>query len=340
MSKPYRIVFVINEMSRGGSTKQQIRENLYKLVENFQKESGHKTAVLFSRNREHIGKSLSTMQNQGFNVFVTYGGDGTINDTIQNLNEGSFLIPIPAGNANDMAARLQLRNTRDTILAFTDTLAILDDLINRRINIIGLDVGEIFFTDSAGKSLKKRFINNLGIGVTADTVKRIDGMVKKNYALAGLATILGANPFPAHYSTLMMDQEVHLDCLGIEALLCRKVGNYAYMAPYKRENNETLHFFVVNNMSFWHRLLFVILIKFGTPGTLFGMGDYFHDRKESFRDQNLSMAVEGISSVNLRFERKHSMHVDGNIVPAFEEIVQEKCSIRILPKFIKTIAPC
>lgn len=340
MSKPYRIVFIINEMSRGGSTKEQIRENLYKLVENFQKESGYKTAVLFSRNREHIGKSLATMQSQGFNVFLTYGGDGTINDTIQNLNEGSFLIPIPAGNANDMAARLQLRNTRDTILAFSDTLAILDDLINRRINIIGLDVGEVYFTDGSGKAVKRRFINNMGIGATADTVKRIDGMIKKNYALAGLATILGAKPFPAHYSTLLMDQEAHLDCLGIEALLCRKVGNYAYMAPFKRENNETLHFFVINNMPLWRKLLFVILIKFGTPGTLFGMGDYFHDRKESFRRKNLSMALEGISSVNLRFEGKHAMHVDGNIVPAFEEIIQEKCSIRILPKFIKTIAPC
>jgi len=340
MKTPYRIVFVINEMSRGGSTKNQLRDNLYKLMENFHKETGYRTAVLFSRNREHIGKSVGSMQAQGYNVFVTYGGDGTINDTIQNLNEGTIVIPIPAGNANDMAARLQMRNTRDTILAFKDTLEILDDLINQRINLIGLDVGEVFFHDKAGNSLKKRFINNLGIGVTADTVKRIEGMVKKNYALAGVSAILNALPFKVEYSTLLMDQIAEIECLGIEALLCRKVGNYAFMAPFKRENNETLHFFVINDMPKWRRLLFVLLIKFGTAATLFGMGDYFHDQKFASEKRRLSMTVEGISSLNMKFRQTHPMHVDGNMVPAFEEIIQENVSIRILPKFLKTIAPC
>jgi diacylglycerol kinase family enzyme len=338
MKQKYRIAFVINELSRGGSTRPQIRENLYKLVEYFQRETGQQVAVLFSRNRDHIKKSLGPMQAQGFNTFVTYGGDGTINDTIQALNEGAFLLPIPAGNANDMASRLQLRNTRDTILAFEDTLHILEDLLNGRINVVGLDIGEVTFEDALGNKHRRRFANNMGIGVTADTVKRIDGMVRKNYALAGLSSIMEAKPFRVNYTTLMMDEAEYLDTLGFEALLCRKVGNYAYMAPFKRENNEAMHFFVINPMARWKRLLFVILIKFGTIATAMQMGEYFHEKAKLSRRG--SMNIEGISGLNLSFNDPLPMHVDGNMVPEFEQMVQKKVSIQIRPKFLTTIAPC
>ena len=340
MKKSYKIVVVINENARGGSTRDFLHENLYKLIEAFQKESGYQIAMLFSRSREHLAKSIVSLQNQGYNVFVTYGGDGTINDTIQELNEGTFLIPISAGNANDFAARLNIRNTDDVQVAFQDVLAMLEDLISGRLNIIGLDIGEIQFSDASGNLRRKRFANNLGLGVTAQTVKQVEGQVKKNYVLSGLQAILAAKALKMHYLTTFSDEESQIDCLGVEALLCRKVGNYAFMAPFKRENNEALQLFVINNMSWWFRLMFVVAVKFGTWATKFGMGSYFHDKRGKDKQNQYSMTLEGLSSLTLRLEELTPLHVDGNMVPEFEELIQKKFTIRILPKFIRTIAPC
>ncbi len=338
--KNLKIAIVINEMSRGGSTKEFLQGNLYKLIESFQKEVGHQIAILLTRSRDHLFKSIISMQNQGYNTFLTYGGDGTINDTIQNLNEGAFLIPISAGNANDFAARLNVRNTTDIQLAFEDVLAMVEDLIHGRVNIIGLDVGEIQFLDGSGKLCRKRFVNNCGIGVTAQTVKQIEGQVKKNYALSGLQAIMSASPINLSYITAFSDEEAVVKCLGVEALLCRKVGNYAFMAPFKRENNEAMHFFVINDMSWWFRLMFVLAIKFGTWATLFGMGSYFHDSRRKDKQSKYSMTIEGLSHLTMKLDELVPLHVDGNMVPEFEETIQKQFTIRILPKFLKTIAPC
>ena len=338
--RAYKIAIVINEMSRGGSTREFLQGNLYKLIEAFQKDVGYQIAILLTRSREHLFKSIASMQSQGYNVFLTYGGDGTINDSIQCLNEGVFLIPISAGNANDFAGRLNIRNTTDIQLAFEDVLAMIEDLVNDRVNVIGLDVGEIQFMNGAGQLSRKRFVNNCGFGVTAQTVKQIEGQVKKNYALSGLQAILSASAMELGYVTAFSDEEAVVRCLGVEALLCRKVGNYAFMAPFKRENNEAMHFFVINDMSWWFRLMFVVAIKFGTWATKFGMGSYSHDSRRKEARDKYSMTIEGLSHLTLKLKEPVPLHVDGNMVPEFEETIQKQFTIRILPKYLKTIAPC
>ena len=40
------------------------------------------------------------------------------------------------------------------------------------------------------------------------------------------------------------------------------------------------------------------------------------------------------------FHDKTLLHVDGNLINEFSEIVQKDCKINILEKYIKTIAPC
>jgi len=191
----YKIALVINEYSRGGNFRDAINEVLFREINKFQTETGHNVAISFTRTRDHIRKAINSLKKEGYNMFVVCGGDGTMNDTIQFLDEGHVFIPIPMGNANDFAKRLNIGHWRDSV-------EIVRGIIKGKVNLIGIDVGEISFFDGEGRRTSRRFVNNLGIGVTAETVRRLEGKINKTYLQTGFTTLMGARPFKiTYYST-------------------------------------------------------------------------------------------------------------------------------------------
>jgi len=332
----FKIAIIINEFSKGGEYRPLINEELYKQVDAFQKESGQTIAVSFTRNKNHIQKCVTSLQKEGFNTLIICGGDGTINDVIQHLNEGTLIIPIPGGNANDFARRLNIFHWRDSI-------QVLRNLMKGTVNIIGVDVGEIVFKDKSGQPQKRRFVNNCGVGVTADTVRRVDGMVDKAYLRSGFLSLISAPAFLLTYYSSILKRNIHMSCVGIEMLLCSRVGRYANFAPYKHENDGTIHFIVFKNLSFFKRILLMLMLKFGKVLVTSGLVEYFHaspDRPE-LRDSNMfGLAIRDVSSIWGMLHDKTLLHVDGNLVPEFAEVVQSDCRVTVRPKFFKTAAPC
>lgn len=331
----YKIALVINEYSSGGSFRPLINDELYNQVNIFQKETGYNIAISFTRSREHIPKVMGSLQKSGHNLFIAVGGDGTINDIIQHMNQGNILVPIPAGNANDFSARLHITHWRDTIKA-------VKGIIDGSLNVIGIDLGEIVFYNAEGKQLRRRFINNCGFGVTADTVRRVEGKVLKMYVWNGLVSLLTAKPFNLTYYSTIMKKNIHISCVGVEMLLCKKVGRHANFAPYKHENDGTLHFSVFKNLPFFKRLGLIMLINFGKFMVKSGFVEYFHDRPDNpdISDTNMfGLTIRGISSVWGMIHDRVLLHTDGNLVPEFAEIAQKDCRVNVLPKFIRTVAP-
>jgi diacylglycerol kinase family enzyme len=332
----FKVALIINEYSKGGNWRELINEELYKQVDLFQKETGQMMAISPSRTREHVGRAVKSLCESGHNLFIIMGGDGTINDALQHLSHGSFIVPIPAGNANDFAKRLNIFHWRDTV-------QVVKNVISGKANVVGLDIGEMRFYDGTGQELRRRFVNNAGFGVTAQTVRNVEGRVNKQYLLTGFLTLLAAKSFGVTYYSSQLKRNIKLECLGAEMLLTREVGRYAKFAPYKHQNDGTIHFTVFRQMGLLDRLKVMILLQFGHQLVTSGLVEYFHDkadRQEIAETNEFGISIRGINTVWGMLHAKVPFHVDGNIVPEFEERVQDDCRITVLEKFLRTVAPC
>jgi len=277
-----------------------------------------------------------SLQREGYNFLIVCGGDGTINDVLQHVIEGTLIIPIPGGNANDFARRLNIFHWRDTI-------QIIKNIVDETVNIIGVDVGEITFHDKDGAKQKRRFLNNCGVGVTADTVRRVDGRVDKAYLRNGFLSLMLSKTFGLTYYSMLMKKNIYIECLGFEMLLCNRVGRYANLAPYKHENDGTIHFIIFKKLNYFKRLLLMCLLNFGKTLVVSDLVEYFHShtsRPEIKESNAFGINLSGVSSVWGMLHDKALLHTDGNLVPEFYETIQRDCRVSILPKFIKTIAPC
>ncbi len=289
--------------------------------------------VSFTRSREHIKKSVIKLQKQGCNLFVTGGGDGTLNDIIQYLDEGSILIPLPLGNANDFATRLK-------IYSWQDTVNIVKNIIYNKINLISIDLGEITYKDKNGNTQVKRFVNNCGIGVTADTVKIVDGQVNKKYLLSGFIALMKRKAFRFTYYSNKDKTNINLNCLGMEFLLTKRVGRHAELAPFKHQNDGTFHFIIFKDAPILRKLKLMSLLQFGKKLVKTDLVEYYHGHTELDTCNSQDMYINKIPYIWGMFHTPLNIHVDGNLLPDFSDTIQKDCKIRILPKFIQTVAPC
>lgn len=331
---PWRIALVVNEFARGGDHRAALTEELYRQIQLFQDSTGQKVALTLTRTPEHIARAIPKLQKEGCNLFISGGGDGTLNDILQQLQPGNILLPLPLGNANDFARRLNITHWRDTV-------QIVKNIIAGRINLMGLDVGEVQFRGEDGQTLTRRFINNLGVGVTADTVKRVEGQVHKTYVLSGLVSLLQAKPFDVTFYSSQYHRNIRSKILGMECLLSRQVGRFAQFAPFKHQNDERLHFILFRNKGLLDRLRLMILLHFGRRLVTSGLVDYFHDKTgEPGVTNRQGILLEEVNSVWGMFHQPQRLHVDGNLVPEFHARLQPDCKIRLLPKLLRTCTPC
>lgn len=331
---PWRIALVVNEFARGGNHRAALTEELYRQIQLFQDSTGHQVALTLTRTPEHIARAIPKLQKEGCNLFVSGGGDGTLNDILQQLQPGNILLPLPLGNANDFARRLNIHHWRDTVQVVKNILA-------GRVDLVGLDVGEVEFRGPDGEAIRRRFINNLGVGVTADTVKRVEGQVHKTYVMSGLFALLAARSFAVTFYSRQQRRNIRARILGMECLLSRQVGRFAQFAPFKHQNDGQLHFILFRDLPTYLRLKLMLLLHFGRRLVQSGLVDYFHDKAEEPGVTNRQgILLDRIDEVWGMFHQPLRLHVDGNLVPEFEARIQSDCRIRMKAKFLRTCTPC
>jgi len=125
-----------------------------------------------------------------------------------------------------------------------------------------------------------KFINNCGLGVTADTVRRVDGQVKKKYLSTGFLSLMGCKPFYFTFYSSKLCKNIRSKCLGFEVLLTQTVGRHAHLAPYKHMNDGTLHFTIFKANSFIERIKLISLLQFGNILVNTDLVDYYHGRTD------------------------------------------------------------
>lgn len=252
-----------------------------------------------------ISKNIS----KEFDRIIIAGGDGTLNEFINgfDIDSETLLGLLPIGSGNDFSISLNKgkKNVQNYLKYF------LSD--NPDTNIV--DVGEMKLVETAGKIIKRRFINSLGIGFDArvaylnQTNKILCGSM--SYIVAIIRAILKFN---------LIEFNLNLDGRSFDktALFCsigngESVGAGLYLMPGARITDGLLDLSIVNLKS---RLKLITLLPKAMKNQLKGLPEL-----EQIRFKEL----------DIELQTPYYTHVDGEIVSGSSQRIQ----VKVLTKAIK-----
>lgn len=304
--------FIINPNSSSGkgirywwTVKRELDKNDIAYTATFTKHIGHATQLT-----EQICRL-----NTGIKNLIVLGGDGTINEVINGIDDFSQVLLgyIPSGSSNDLARSLGI--SRDPVTALNNILK------PKRFKY--LDLGEITFNNS-GAAVHK-FACSSGIGYDADVCmgvqktpwkKRLNhlGAGKFVYIAIAIKQLIKANRCNATVTIDGMKKETYKKVLLISSMIHKYEGGGIMMAPQADPCDGKLSVCLVHGLS--------ILKAFFLLPTL------FTGKHVNFK------GVDAIncSQIEISMSEKSNIHTDGEL-PASDTHI----SIRCLPAQIRMI---
>jgi len=154
-----RLIIIVNPMSKKGSL-------LASRVRSLIRREGMNLEETSTDHPDDVGSTMEFWSKRfgGSRVIMVFGGDGAINQVINNVmlsrsNKNVVLVPIPAGTANDFCRALGFESVESTLEAMVDFNI-------RPIDLIKIEVNGI------GKQQVKYCSNILGIGLDGDLANR------------------------------------------------------------------------------------------------------------------------------------------------------------------------
>jgi len=248
---------------------------------------------------------------QGYEVVIAMGGDGTVHEVINGLmkvpeEKRPILGVVPAGSGNDFAHAIGVPSKSDHALVHA-----LDNESSR------VDLG--LMTDEHGK--KDYFDNTVGIGFdTVVTIRSHKIPVLRGfliYLTAVVQTILlNHNPVTMHIET--EDQQWKQSNILLTMCNGPREGGGFMIAPEAKIDDGILHYAMIKNVS---RLMMFRLIPEVMKGT--------HGR---FKE----VIMGSCQKMNVSADRPMYIHTDGEIYSGFGTDVR-KVSFEILPNALRVV---
>ena len=178
-----KVLFVANP--RAGSVSSRVKQVIVKALE-----ADFKLEVAETAARNHAGDLARDAVDRDFEAVIAFGGDGTINETIQGLVGTDVGLGIlPGGSTNVMARALGV--PRDPVEATAFVASHLKSSTDVRVNAARLN--------------DRFFLFNAGMGLDAETVRRVESnpegkrrnhekLFVRNAFKAGLTQYRGVEP--------------------------------------------------------------------------------------------------------------------------------------------------
>ena len=248
-----------------------------------------------TRRKSHATKFTKEIcsNNEGINYIVAVGGDGTVNEIINGINDYSKVILgyIPTGSGNDLAKGLKIPS---------DPIETLNSILNST-RYIHVDHGEMTFKDS--DTVSRRFCTSTGIGLDASIcIKGLNskakyflnkiGLSRIIYALITLEKIVSLKLVNA---TLIVDgkEQRYEEVAFITSLIQKSEGGGLLMAPNAKYNDRKLSVFMIHSMSKLKLLCCLSLLFLGKKPKIKGVTSFDCTSIEIFTDSKLMVHVDG-----------------------------------------------
>ncbi|MEM4170671.1 MAG: diacylglycerol kinase family lipid kinase [Thermoplasmata archaeon] len=163
-----KIFFIINPIAGNGKALEEWEKNKIKIFKNFGEQNYE-----FTKYPGHAIEISKKISNEDFDLIVSVGGDGTLNEVVNGLvNSNKTIVILPFGTGSDFGKTIGIRNLDDFLIAIKN---------GKKIKV---DIGNVYFTE---QSFSRYFINILEIGFGAEVMN----YVNKHKSLGKYSFILG-----------------------------------------------------------------------------------------------------------------------------------------------------
>lgn len=163
-----KIFFIINPIAGNGKALEEWEKNKIKIFKNFGEQNYE-----FTKYPGHAIEISKKISNEDFDLIVSVGGDGTLNEVVNGLvNSNKTIVILPFGTGSDFGKTIGIRNLDDFLISVKN---------GKKIKV---DIGNVYFTE---QSFSRYFINILEIGFGAEVMN----YVNKHKSLGKYSFILG-----------------------------------------------------------------------------------------------------------------------------------------------------
>jgi diacylglycerol kinase family enzyme len=289
--------------------------------------------VAETRYRGHAATLARKAASDGFQLIVTLGGDGTVNEAVNGLLHGlkpgtdPAFAPVPGGNANVFSRALGL--PADPVDATGRILEALRTGRDRRVGLGCASPGHTSPGAPPGASLDRYFTFNAGMGLDAETVRVIEGMREHGRTLTpGLYLRTALRQFyrvtDRRHPPLTLERDGQSPVGHLFLGIISNTSPWTYLG--RRPVNPS------PGASFDTGLDIFALRRMRTINTLNALRQMFSQRSEPPRGRHV-VSLHDQPSFTLRSDRPVALQVDGEYVGEHESV-----TFRAVPRALRVIA--
>ena len=289
--------------------------------------------VVETRYRGHAGTLARKAASDGFQLILTLGGDGTVNEAVNGLLHGlkpgtdPAFAPVPGGNANVFTRALGL--PADPVDATGRILEALQTGRDRRVGLGCASPGHTSPGAPPGASLDRYFTFNAGMGLDAETVRVIEGMREHGRTLTpGLYLRTALRQF--YRVTDRRHPRLTLERGGQSPVGHLFLGIISNTSPWTYLGRRPVN--PSPGASFDTGLDIFALRRMRTINTLNALRQMFSQRSEPPRGRHV-VSLHDQPAFTLRSDRPVALQVDGEYVGEHESV-----TFRAVPRALRVIA--
>ncbi|MDR1200110.1 MAG: diacylglycerol kinase family lipid kinase [Tannerellaceae bacterium] len=208
-NKKYKIQAIINPISGVGS-----KRKIPKMIEDICEKEGHLLTISFTEYIGHASELTKQAVEEGIDLIIAVGGDGTVNEIAQAMiHSEAALGIIPKGSGNGLARELHIP---------MDSKRALDMIVKRHV-----------ITIDCCKANNRVFFTTCGVGFDAAVSQKF-AREKKRGSLTYVKNTIGEylSYKPEIYELLIDNQTIREKAFLVACANASQYGNNAYIAPH------------------------------------------------------------------------------------------------------------
>lgn len=308
-SENFHAKFIVNPASANGST-----ERLWGQIEQaIRREIGDFEAV-FTTTSNHATDLARKALDEGFEMVVAVGGDGTVNEVVNGffdsgvpVNPDAVLGVICRGTGSDFIKTMNIPKEIE------GAARVLKGRAVKR-----CDAGRVISRDTGGGQMERYFVNIADFGVGGEAVERVNNTTKAfggfvSFLYGTLATLWA---YKGKTVRIRIDDhyEVEKPINSVVIANGQYFGGGMWVAPHAEVDDGLFDILVLDDMTFLESLANIPRLYKGTH--------IEHPKVECFRGKTL--IAESDEDVLIDIEGEH-----GGLLPARFEIIPSSINVKV-----------
>jgi diacylglycerol kinase (ATP) len=239
-----KMFFIVNPVSAGRKTLKE-----WPVFENHLKEKGYKFDWIYTDYPEHATIITREVIKSGYDLIVSVGGDGTMNEILNGFFENGLIINsevklavFARGTGCDFIRSFGIKR------GFEDFVKILE-----KNEVQKLDVGKVSFNHASEQVVTKYFLNISDVGLGGETTRRVNKT--KKHLKGFLAFLIGAMLTILKYRNKTIKLEIDGKVIKNEKINsvivanAKYFGGGMYISPNSEVNDGLLDIIVIGDLN-------------------------------------------------------------------------------------------